>query len=306
MWSVAVMMLLGAELSLQPGAGRPGDAVLVTVRPTEDAPAPPAPTGTIGPWELTFLPAGDGFEALLPLSVDAKAGSYVVSVVFGKGAHKELLTGEFTVLPGNFRKSELTVSKKFTNPSKKEQQWSAADQKAFNEAFDVDFEPWLFDDNFAWPRPNVVTAPFGDRRMFNGQQKSQHYGLDLDGDTGDSIFASNAGEVVMVRECFGSGNTVLIHHGGRLFTAYFHLSKFEVASGTRVARGQLIGRVGKTGRVTGPHLHFGVKLDGKWVNPASLLALDFALGPPAPPLHAETPAPEATPAAEATTHDAGR
>ncbi len=267
------MLWLGAaDVSLQPGTARPGDVVLVTVRQSEAA-----PTGSLGPWELTFLPITDGFQALLPLSVDAKPGEYELSVVSGKGAQKTLITGTLEIQSATFRKSELTVSKKFTSPSKKDQQRSANDQKAFNEAFDVDFEPWLFDQNFEWPRPYVVTAPFGDRRMFNGKQKSQHYGLDLDGDTGDPIYASNAGEVVMVRDCFGSGNTVMIHHGGRLFTAYFHLSKFEITQGVTVTRGQLLGRVGKTGRVTGPHLHFGVKLDGKWVNPVSLQSLDFEL-----------------------------
>ena len=111
--------------------------------------------------------------------------------------------------------------------------------------------------------------------MFNGKQKSQHYGMDLDGSTGDPIYAANDGEVVMVRDCFGSGNTVVLHHGARLFTAYFHMSKFETKPGAKVKRGQLIGLVGKTGRVTGPHLHFGAKIDGKWVNPLSVLALDF-------------------------------
>ncbi len=284
MLQVALLLWLGAEVSLQPGTARPGDAVLVTVRQTEVA-----PTGSIGAWELTFLPVADGFEALLPLSVEAKTGEYELTVVMGHGREKTFMTGTLEVVPANFRKSELTVSKKFTSPSKKDQQHAARDQLAFNEAFDVDFEPWLFSANFEWPRPKVITAPFGDRRMFNGKQKSQHYGTDLDGDTGDSIYAANDGEVVMVRDCFGSGNTVLVHHGGRLFTAYFHMSKFEVVNGASVKRGQLLGRVGKTGRVTGPHLHFGAKVDGKWVNPESLLSLDFGLPASAVSQAAEQP-----------------
>ena len=92
-------------------------------------------------------------------------------------------------------------------------------------------------------------------------------------------YAANDGEVVMVRDCFASGNTVLVHHGGRLFTAYFHMSKFEVKEGQKVKRGELLGLVGKTGRVTGPHLHFGVKLDGRWVNAESLLRLSMKPSP---------------------------
>jgi murein DD-endopeptidase MepM/ murein hydrolase activator NlpD len=85
----------------------------------------------------------------------------------------------------------------------------------------------------------------------------------------------------MARDCFGSGNTVLVHHGLQLYSAYFHLSKMEVKVGQKVRRGQLLGLVGKTGRVTGPHLHFGIKHDGRWVDPESVLRLDFAGAPPA-------------------------
>lgn len=275
MLNAALMLWLGAEVSLQPGTAAPGDAVLVTVRGSEST-----PTGSIGQWQLTFLKAGDGFQALLPLSVEAAPGDYEFAVIMGPGEVRKM-TGTLEITQASFRTSELSVAKKFTSPSKKDQLRSARDQQAFSDAFDVDFEPWQFEHNFIWPRPEVVTAPFGDRRMFNGKQKSQHSGLDLEGETGEPVHAANDGEVVMVRDCFGSGNTVLIHHGGRLFTAYFHLSKFETTQGAQVKRGALIGRVGKTGRVTGPHLHFGVKLDGQWVNPSSLVALDFGLESPA-------------------------
>ena len=78
-----------------------------------------------------------------------------------------------------------------------------------------------------------------------------------------------------MRDCFASGNTVLVHHGGRLFTAYFHLSRFDVKEGHREKRGEPLGLVGSTGRVTGPHLHIGVKLDGRWINAESVLSLSL-------------------------------
>ena len=94
----------------------------------------------------------------------------------------------------------------------------------------------------------------------------------------------------MARDCFGSGNTVLIHHGGRLFTSYFHMSAFAVKVGDHVVRGQPLGKVGKTGRVTGPHLHFGVKLDGRWLDPESLLRLEFPQARKAPTDRSTSPA----------------
>lgn len=274
MTALAALLALGlggVELRIQPGAVRPGDVVLVEVR---GAASPPE--GRLGDAELVFLPLGDGAHvALAGLSVEHQRALLPVEVVVGRDGAKERLEGTVEVLPAAFRKRKLTVSKRFTSPTKKQRQQAEADQRAFSEAFDRDFEPWTFDAGFAWPRRAEVTAPFGDLRLLNGKKKSQHFGLDLDGDTGAPIAAANDGEVVLVRECFASGNTVIVHHGGRLFTTYFHLTRFAVKPGEPVKRGQLLGTVGKTGRVTGPHLHFGVKLDGRWVNPEALLALDW-------------------------------
>lgn len=273
MTAVAALLALAlaAEARLTPGAVRPGDVVLVEL--TGSA-APPE--GRLADWELTFLPFGEGrFVALQGLPVEGKPRALPLELVLLEGERRARLDGAVELLPANFRKRKLTVGKRFTSPSRAERQRAAADQKAFAQAFDRDFEPWAFTEGFAWPRAAEVTAPFGDLRLLNGKKQSQHFGLDLDGSTGDPITASNDGEVVLVRDCFASGNTVLVHHGGRLFTAYFHLTRFEVKQGQRVSRGQRLGTVGKTGRVTGPHLHFGVKLDGRWVNPEALLALEW-------------------------------
>lgn len=276
-------LLQVASVHLQPGVARPGDAVLVTVLGVTKL-----PTGTLGPDTLDFLPIADGFQALVGLSVEASLGTRTLTVeLIPEGGTETTIIGSLDVVEPGWPKRELKVAKKFTNPSKNEQLRSARDTKAFSEAFDVDLEPWLFSRDFVWPRPKDITAPFGDLRLMNGKKKSQHFGTDLDGNTGDPITAANAGEVVMVRDCFASGNTVLIHHGGRLFTAYFHLSKFEVKEGDLVQPGQRIGLVGKTGRVTGPHLHFGVKLDGRWVDPSSVLGLKFFEISPALPVVTE-------------------
>jgi murein DD-endopeptidase MepM/ murein hydrolase activator NlpD len=235
------------------------------------------------------LPFGDAWLAITGLSVEQKPGTLPLELVIKSEVGKERLSGELEVKKPNFRRRQLTVGKRFTNPSKKDREHSAADQAAFDAAFDRDFEPWSFTAPFAWPRVAEITAPFGDLRLLNGKKQSQHFGSDLDGNTGDPIFAANDGEVVMVRDCFASGNTVLIHHGGRLYTSYFHLSETAVKQGERVVRGQPLGKVGKTGRVTGPHLHFGVKLDGRWVDPESLLRLELSDQPTSPGASREKP-----------------
>lgn len=279
-----ITLVAAAEVRLQPGVVRPGDAVLVEVTGTTEA-----PSGQLGSAELVFLPFGDAWLAITGLSVDQKPGTLPLELVITSEVGKERLSGELEVKKPNFRRRQLTVGKRFTNPSKKDREHSAADQAAFDAAFDRDFEPWSFTAPFAWPRVAEITAPFGDLRLLNGKKQSQHFGSDLDGNTGDPIFAANDGEVVMVRDCFASGNTVLIHHGGRLYTSYFHLSATAVKQGERVVRGQPLGKVGKTGRVTGPHLHFGVKLDGRWVDPESLLRLELSDRPTSPGVSREKP-----------------
>jgi murein DD-endopeptidase MepM/ murein hydrolase activator NlpD len=255
---------------VQPGTAKPGDAVLITVYG-----AATAPTGTLGAWPLHFLPFHLGYQALIGLPTDIKLAPLKVALAFTAQGKKETYALSLDVVEPNFRHDELKVAGKFVSPSKAEKKWAAEDQKAFDEAFHQGFVARLFELPFSWPKVARLSAPFGDLRLFNGKKQSQHFGADIDGDIGDSAFAANDGVVAMTRECFGSGNTVIIHHGEGLYTAYFHLSRIDVKKGDPIKQGAQVGLVGKTGRVTGPHLHWGVKIDGRWVDPQSVLRLDF-------------------------------
>jgi murein DD-endopeptidase MepM/ murein hydrolase activator NlpD len=265
-------LLSAATVRVQPGTAKPGDAVLITV---QGADPQHEPQGRLGGFDLDFLPFAGGWQALIGLPVELEDGSLELSVTMVADAQELDVQGTLEIIPPEFRSSELKVSKKFTSPSKSQRAWSRRDQAAFDAAFGQERSERLFTGNFSWPRNDVVTAPFGDLRMFNGKKKSQHFGVDLNGDTGDEAFASNDGKVVMQRECFGSGNTVILFHGMGLYTAYFHLSRFDVKAGQKVKKGQRIGLIGKTGRVTGPHLHWGAKISGRWVDARSVLTLDF-------------------------------
>jgi murein DD-endopeptidase MepM/ murein hydrolase activator NlpD len=137
-------------------------------------------------------------------------------------------------------------------------------------------EPPLWTESFMKPRMSVVTSPFGSGRVFNGAVTSRHLGIDFRGGVGDTIRAANRGVVVLVDEFFLAGNVVYIDHGGGVVSGYFHMSRPLVAKGDTVERGQVIGLVGKTGRVTGPHLHWTVRYGTTTVNPEDLLSLDPA------------------------------
>ena len=254
------------SIEIRPTSARPGDVLLVIVNGAQKV-----PSGTAGERELSFYPAGDHHEALVAIPLETEPGPVVVTVD-GDGTE---LTAVLDVQPGNFPQRELTVNKKFIAPSASEKARIAADQRAFNRAYRTPFGPRVFSTGFAHPRDSEITARFGDQRTLNGKKKSVHYGLDLDGQVGDPILAANDGTVILVRDCYTSGNTVLVWHGGGVITGYFHLSAFKVKTGAKVKRGDLLGLVGKTGRVTGPHLHFVTRVGDLYVNPESLLALPF-------------------------------
>jgi murein DD-endopeptidase MepM/ murein hydrolase activator NlpD len=137
--------------------------------------------------------------------------------------------------------------------------------------------PRLWNAPFLRPRDTRVTSPFGGGRRVNGVLRSTHYGLDLEGRRGEPVLAANRGVVALVGDFFYGGISIYVHHGAGLMTTYHHLSRALVAVGDTVQRGQVIGRVGATGRVTGPHLHWGAQYGAISFDPADLLTL------PAPP-----------------------
>jgi murein DD-endopeptidase MepM/ murein hydrolase activator NlpD len=133
--------------------------------------------------------------------------------------------------------------------------------------------PRLWTGSFAPPRESRITSRYGTGRVFNGQLRSRHLGVDFDGAVGEPVHATNRGVVSLVGDFYYAGRVVYVNHGAGLNTAYLHLSEALVAPGDTVTGGQLIGKVGQSGRVTGPHLHWAVRYGAAAVDGTSLLAL---------------------------------
>ncbi|WP_457639256.1 M23 family metallopeptidase [Persephonella sp.] len=134
--------------------------------------------------------------------------------------------------------------------------------------------PLFTEDRFIPPlKKLVVSTPFGAKRIINGKKRSIHWGTDFSAPEGTPVYATLTGRVVLARELFYTGKTVIINHGGGLFSLYAHLSQINVKEGQTVKGGQVIGKVGSTGRSTGPHLHFGIYLNGLRVDPSLALKL---------------------------------
>ena len=131
------------------------------------------------------------------------------------------------------------------------------------------------DRKFSHPTDTETSTLFGVKRIMNEVKTSVHRGMDFRGKTGTPVKAINSGTVVLTEDLFYGGNTLIVDHGMGLYSVYMHMSKFETKKGNQVSKGDVIGLIGSSGRVTGPHLHMSVKLNGISVNPESLFDLDL-------------------------------
>ena len=176
---------------------------------------------------------------------------------------------------GNYPIERLRVAPAFGRPpdSATAARIARESQRAVEVATDAHDTPRLWREPFIVPRDARITSGFGGGREYNGQITSRHMGTDFAGATGAPVHATNRGVVRIVDAFFYGGNVVYIDHGAGLSSAYLHLSEQLVASGDTVQRNQLIGRVGATGRVTGPHLHLIVRYGSVTVDPLSLFAV---------------------------------
>ena len=213
------------------------------------------------------------FSALAAAPIDAEGElAMPITALWADGA-RDSLTMAIPVRPGSYRLEALTVAPRYGSPPdsatlarmRRESSRARAVSRASHNT------PRLWTGPVEHPRDTRITSAFGDGRQFNGRVTSRHMGTDFAGDVGAPVGAAARGVVALVDRFHLGGNVVYINHGAGLVTAYLHLSEQLVAEGDTVSTGQLIGRVGATGRVTGPHLHWIVRYGGVTVDPLSLL-----------------------------------
>jgi murein DD-endopeptidase MepM/ murein hydrolase activator NlpD len=217
---------------------------------------------------------GDGrWRALTGIDLDQKPGPYVATVEAQLPAGATRATRPIVVKPKSFATRTLTVSPDFVNPPASEQERIAGDSAFLRQIFMASVPTRLWTQAFTRPVPDPANSRFGTRSIFNGERRNPHAGADFLSPLGRPVKAPNAGRVVAARELFFTGNVVIIDHGLGVFSLLAHLSRIDVKEGQEVKVGDVVGLVGATGRVTGPHLHWALTVGGARVDPVSLLAL---------------------------------
>ena len=221
------------------------------------------------------LPAKGGGVcfALVGIPYYTKPGPQKLKLIYSEPSGRQSRLFPFQVVAGKYKTDLLKVDGRRVNPNKEDQQRASREHQEVKHVYASGIKERLWADKFQRPVDNEITSRFGNRRVFNGQLKSYHNGLDFRAPTGTPVYAANSGVVRLAKNLFYSGNVVIIDHGTQIFTIYAHLSKIKTAPGRRIAKGQQLGLSGATGRVSGPHLHWGVKLNAVAVDPLRFLEI---------------------------------
>jgi murein DD-endopeptidase MepM/ murein hydrolase activator NlpD len=213
------------------------------------------------------------WQSLVGIDLDRKPGTYAVDVDARLGETVVHGAEALVVQPRTFATRRLRVDPDFVNPSVPVLARIASEATFVREVSDRSAQDRLWSAPFLRPVPDPANSRFGTRNVFNGERRRPHGGTDFLSAAGTPVHAPNAGRVIAARDLFFTGNTVIIDHGLGVVSLLAHLSSMDVHEGASVSAGQIVGRVGATGRVTGPHLHWALTVAGARVDPLSALAL---------------------------------
>jgi hypothetical protein len=213
----------------------------------------------------------DGLFGIVGIPLDAVPGLQRLHVGAGQGTVQVVYETSFEIKPKTYTAQHLKIDPRFLQPSATDQKRIERDQPRIDAAKKHWSDALPASLALALPASGRLSARFGERRVLNGKEVAPHAGLDLAVGTGTPLRAAAGGRVIAAEDYFYSGKSVFVDHGQGFITLYIHMSRIDVKEGDRVARGDVLGQSGATGRVTGPHLHWSVLLNGVYVDPELFL-----------------------------------
>jgi murein DD-endopeptidase MepM/ murein hydrolase activator NlpD len=277
---VAVVLLLspaspvlagGLRITWDPARPRAGDVVLMRLH---DVPPGATVDATLDGHPLSAFVSGSGHAAVVGIDMDAPAGARPWQVRVTTGTMVDTAEGELPITARTYQVQHLTVAPSMAELDPATEKRAVEESERLRATYRTISGERLW--RGAWLRPVAGETPgtgFGARRVINGQTRAPHSGIDFAAPVGAPVVAANRGRVALVGEYFFPGRLVVLDHGLGLYTVYFHLETIAVTEGQVVARGETLGTVGMTGRVTGPHLHFAAQVGAARIDPAILLGL---------------------------------
>lgn len=259
------------SVSLMPAFVEAGSPELIVI-------SAPGAKSVEGEWfghKLEFFENGQKWVALAGVDVEAEPGTTTAHITAQTKDGPLDLSQTIEIHPAHYRTGKLTVEPKFVEPGPDEQKEIAADADIKSKIFATSASEPLWQGSFRIPVHAPPTDSFGTRRMFNGKLASIHKGMDFRAPVGTVVRASNSGVVVLARHLYFEGNCAIIDHGLGIYTISMHFSRIDVHEGQHVTAGDRLGLSGATGRVTGPHLHWAVRWQNAYLDPAKLLRLNL-------------------------------
>lgn len=278
MAAVAAPALAEPTITWSPERPRQGAVVRIEVVPAAGAEVA-AVTGRFGEAAVRLERLDDGrYLGVAGVPVEASGTLALALTLHAAGGDSLVARRDVPVAAGDFRHERLTVAPRFGQPADSALAARIARENARARAVAERSvsTPRLWGGAWQRPRDSRITSGFGNGREFNGTVQSRHMGTDFAGAVGTPVRAANCGVVALVADFYLAGTAVYVDHGSGLVSGYFHLSRADVAEGDTIRTGQPLGRVGRSGRVTGPHLHWILRSNGVTVNPLTVFALDSA------------------------------
>ncbi|MDR3607380.1 MAG: M23 family metallopeptidase [Oligoflexia bacterium] len=263
--------------ALSSTASPDGSIVLVTVSLPQGATGAGISASLEGTQGIPFYPLPEKggadqslYQAVVAVPFNHKPGAVNIEVKVAGATGERKFVLPLTIVDGQYRSEVLKVDERKISPRKKDLKRIMAEQDEIKAIYDQVTREKFWSGPFQLPLQSIVTSPFGTKRVYNGEMKSFHQGVDFRASIGKPIHAPAPGLVVLAKNLFFTGNTVLIDHGYGVFTIYGHMSKLRVKKGDRVASGVVLGLAGMTGRANGPHLHWGAVVHNQKINPIDL------------------------------------
>ncbi|MDD3476207.1 MAG: M23 family metallopeptidase [Sulfurimonas sp.] len=213
------------------------------------------------------------FYLLIPIDYEEKIAKKNIEIFYKENNKQKSKIVALDIKDAKYEKETLQVDGSKVTLSEKDKARSSKEYAEAMKIYNTSTPKSLISSKFIVPLDSKITSDFGRARVYNNALKGYHGGTDFRAVIGTPIVAANDGVVVLAKDRFYSGMSVLIDHGHGIYSCYFHMSKFDVNEGEKVKKGDVLGLSGNSGRVSGPHLHFGIRVGSKQVDPLHFIAL---------------------------------